>query len=135
MKIRIISSREEINSLRPNEKAVHLAFRASNVDFLNLLNKVPRLQMVQVPPSYMRTMSKAIEVFLEMQGVKLLEGDVWGHRKDIDEYFTVPDEALQAIKQMNQEGAAPDEIAKKLQKTSKLGTQLIEYIAKAEIVA
>lgn len=135
MKIRIISSREEINSLRPNEKAVHLAFRASNVDFLNLLNKVPRLQMVQVPPSYMRTMSKAIEVFLEMQGVKLLEGDVWGHRKDIDEYFTVPDEALQAIKQMNKEGAAPDEIAKKLQKTSKLGTQLIEYIAKAEIVA
>jgi hypothetical protein len=91
MKIRIISSREEINSIRPNEKAVHLAFRASNVDFLNLLKKVPRLQMVQVPPSYMRTISKAIEVFLDMQGVKLLEGDVWGHRKDIDEYFTVAD--------------------------------------------
>jgi hypothetical protein len=80
MKIRIISSREEINSIRPNEKAVHLAFRASNVDFLNLLQRVPRLQMVQVPPSYMKTMSKAIDVFLEMQGVKLLEGDVWGHR-------------------------------------------------------
>ena len=40
MKIRIISSREEINSLRPNEKAVHLAFRASNVDFLNLIQKI-----------------------------------------------------------------------------------------------
>ena len=61
MKIRIISSREEINSLRPNEKAVHLAFRASNVDFLNLIQKVPRLQMVQVPTSYMKTISKAIQ--------------------------------------------------------------------------
>jgi hypothetical protein len=31
----------------------------------------------------------AIQVFLEMQGIDLLGGDVWGHRKDLDEYFTV----------------------------------------------
>ena len=105
MKIRIISSREEINSIRPNEKAVHLAFRASNVDFLNLLQNAPRLQMVQVPPSYMKTMSKAIEVFLEMQGVKLLEGDVWGHRKDIDEYFTVEDATIEEIRSLADSGA------------------------------
>jgi len=135
MKIRIVSSREEINSIRPNEKAIHLAFRASNVDFLNLLQKAPRLQMIQVPPSYHRTMSKAIAVFLEMQGVKLLEGDVWGHRKDIDEYFTVPDDALEVIKFMNKEGAAPDTIAKEVQKTTKLGSQLVKFIARAEIGA
>ena len=51
--------------------------------------------MAQIPPSYMKTMSKAIEVFLVQQGVKLLEGDVWDHRKDIDEHFTVPDQALE----------------------------------------
>ena len=135
MKIRIISSREEINSLRPNEKAVHLSFRPSNVDFLNLIQKSPRLQMIQVPPSYMRTMSKAIGVFLEMQGVNLLEGDVWGHRKDIDEYFTVPDEALNAIKSLAKEGASAEEITREVQKTSKLGKGLIEYIAKTEIAA
>jgi hypothetical protein len=135
MKIRIISSREEINSLRPNEKAVHLSFRPSNVDFLNLIQKSPRLQMIQVPPSYMRTMSKAIGVFLEMQGVNLLEGDVWGHRKDIDEYFTVPNEALNAIRNLSKEGASAEEIAKEVQKTSKLGKGLIEYIAKREIAA
>ena len=89
MKIRIISSREEINSIRPTEKAVHMAFRASNVDFLNLIQKAPRLQMVQVPTSYMKTMSNAIEVFLDMQGIELLQGDVWGHRKVLDEYFTI----------------------------------------------
>jgi hypothetical protein len=135
MKIRIISSREEINSIRPNEKAAHMSFRASNVDFLNLIKKAPRLQMVQVPPSYMKTMSESNEVFLEMQGVKLLEGDVWGHRKDIDEYFTVPDQALEAIKSMKKEGLASDDIAKEVQKTTKLGKELVKYLAKAEIAA
>jgi hypothetical protein len=135
MKLRVISSREEINSLRPNEKAVHLAFRASNVDFLNLLQRSPRLQVVQIPPSYKKTMSEAIGVFLEMQGVKLLVGDVWGHRKDLDEYFTVPDEAVNAIKSMTEKGAAPEEMAKEVQKTARLGTDLIKYIAKTEITA
>ena len=50
MKIRVISSREEIGSLMPNEKIVHLAYRASNVDFLNLMQRCPRLRAVQIPP-------------------------------------------------------------------------------------
>lgn len=135
MRIRVISSREEIDSIRPSEKMVHLAFRASNVDFLKLMQKSPRLQAVQIPPSYMKTMSKAIGVFLEMQGVRLLEGDVWGHRKDIDEYFTVPDEALTAIKSLAGQGVAPEELAKEVQKTAKLGTDLINYIAKVGTAA
>jgi hypothetical protein len=135
MKLRVISSREEIETIRPNEKMVHLAFRASNVDFLNLMQKTPRLQLVQIPPSYMKTMSKAIGVFLEMQGVKLLEGDVWGHRKDLDEYFTIPDEALTAIKSMNERGVAPEEMVKEVQKTAKLGTDLVKYIAKTGMAA
>jgi hypothetical protein len=135
MKIRIISSREEINSVRPNERAIHLAFRASNVDFLNLIKRVPRLQMIQVPPSYMKTMSKSIGVFLDMQGVKFIEGDVWGHRKDLDEYFTVSDEALKTIRYMAKAGSPSEDIAKKVQQTTKLGTELIEYIAIAEIEA
>jgi hypothetical protein len=135
MKIRIISSREEINSIRPNEKAVHLAFRASNVDFLNLLKKVPRLQMVQVPPSYMKTMSKAIEVFLDMQGVKLLEGDVWGHRKDIDEYFTVEDATIEEIRSLADSGKTLDSVANQIQKKARIGPDLIKFIATTEITA
>lgn len=135
MRIRVISSREEIDSIRPSEKMVHLAFRASNVDFLKLMQKSPRLQAVQIPPSYMKTMSKAIGVFLEMQGVRLLEGDVWGHRKDIDEYFTVPDEALTAIKSLAGQGVAPEDLTKEVQKTAKLGADLINYIAKAGTAA
>ncbi|MCK9440487.1 MAG: DUF1699 family protein [Methanothrix sp.] len=135
MKIRIISTREEINSIRPSEKAVHLAFRASNVDFLNLLQKVPRLQMVQVPPSYHKTMSKAIEVFLDMQGVKLLEGDVWGHRKDIDEYFTVEDDTIEEIRSLADNGTTLDCVANLVQKKARIGPDLIKFIATTKITA
>ncbi len=119
MKIRIISSREEINSIRPNEKAVHVAFRASNVDYLNLLQKAPRVQMIQVPPSYMKTMSKAIEAFLEMQGVELLEGDVWGRRKDIDEYFTVSDSTIDEIHTLAVNGTNLDVVATQMHRKEK----------------
>src|SRR5512139_2048380 len=134
MKIRIISSREEINSVRPNEKAIHLSFRASNVDFLNLLQKAPRLQMLQTPP-YMKTMSKAMGVFLDMQGVKLLEGDVWGHRKDIDEYFTVEDATVNEIRALAASGASLEDVADELKETAKIGPELIKYIASTKITA
>jgi hypothetical protein len=135
MKIRIISSREEINSLRPNEKAVHLAFRASNVDFLNLIQKAPRLQMIQVPLSYMKTISKAIGVFLEMQGIDLLQGDVWGHRKDLDEYFSIEDATIKEIRTLAASGAGMDEVADKIQKNTRLNPDLIKFIAKNTITA
>ena len=135
MKIRIISSREEINSIRPNEKAVHMAFRASNVDFLNLIQKAPRLQMVQIPPSYMKSMSTAIEVFLDMQGVSLLEGDVWGHRKDLDEYFTIEDATIEEIQSLAASGASIDDVADKIQRKTRLNPDLIKYVAKNKITA
>ena len=135
MKIRIISSREEINSIRPNEKAVHMAFRASNVDFLNLIQKEPRLQMVQIPPSYRKTMSNAIQVFLEMQGVSLLDGDVWGHRKDLDEYFTIEDATIEEIQSLAASGAGMDEVADKIQQKTRLNPDIIKFIAKNKITA
>jgi hypothetical protein len=135
MKIRIISSREEINSIRPNEKAVHLAFRASNVDFLNLLQNAPRLQMIQVPSSHMKTMSKAIDVFLEMQGVKFLQGEVWGHRKDLDEYFTVEDTTVEEIRSLAGSGVSIDNVADQVHKQARIGSDLIKYIANTKITA
>jgi hypothetical protein len=135
MKIRIVSSKKDIDTLKPNEKAVHLAFRASNLDFLGLMQKAPRLQLIQIPPSYRKTVSKTVGAFLEMQGVALIEGDVWGHRKDLDEYFMVPDEAEKVIRAMTEKGVAPEKIAAEVQKTSKMGRALIEYIAKAEMAA
>ena len=135
MRIRVISARNEIPNLNSNEKAVHLAFRASNVDFLNLMQRCPRLRMIQVPPSYKKTMSNAIQVFLEMQGIDMLEGDVWGHRKDLDEYFTVDDATLTEIRSLSASGASADEVAEEVQKKARIGSDLIKYIAKTKITA
>jgi hypothetical protein len=135
MRLRVVSSKNEITSLNPNEKMVHLAFRASNVDFLNLMQKCPRLRMIQVPPSYRKTMSNAIQVFLDMQGIELLEGDVWGHRKDLDEYFTVDDTTLEEIRNLASTGVDMDEMASQIQKRARLGPDLIKYIAKTKITA
>jgi hypothetical protein len=135
MRLRVISARTEIPNLNPNEKSVHLAFRASNVDFLNLMQRCPRLRMIQVPPSYRKTMSNAIQVFLDMQGIEMLEGDVWGHRKDLDEYFTVDNSTLEEIRALAASGASADEVADQIQKKSRIGTELIKYIAKSKISA
>jgi hypothetical protein len=135
MRLRVVSSRSEISRLSPNEKLVHLAFRASNIDFLNLIQKCPRLRMIQVPPSYHKTMSNAIQVFMEMQGIDLLEGDVWGHRKDLDEYFIVDETTLAEIKSLASKGANMDEVAGQIQKKARLAPDLIKYIARTKILA
>jgi hypothetical protein len=112
-----------------------MAFRASNVDFLNLIQKAPRLQMVQVPTSYIKTMSNAIEVFLDMQGIELLQGDVWGHRKDLDEYFTIEDATIEEIQSLVASGASMDDVTDTIQRKTRLNPDLIKYVANNKITA
>ena len=135
MRLRVISARTEIPNLNPNEKTVHLAFRASNVDYLNLMQRCPRLRMIQVPPSYHKTMSSAIQVFMEMQGIDMLEGDVWGHRKDLDEYYTVDETILKEINALADSGASVNDVAEQIQKKSRISSDLIKYIAKSKTTA
>lgn len=128
MKIRVISSRNEILSLNPNEKVVHFAFRPSNKDIFLLVETCPKLDIIQLPKSYRKTVSRAIEMFLEMQKVQLVEGDVWGHRKDIHEYYTVPDSIISKIRNMKAEGISDEKIAEKIEHESKLSAEMISYV-------
>lgn len=128
MKIRVVSSRDEILSLNPNEKVIHLAFRPSNKDIFLLVETCPKLEIVQLPKSYQRTISKSMEMFLEMQKIQLLEGDVWGHRKDINEYYTVPSSLMTKIRNMKADGILSEKIAEKISKESKLNPEMIFYI-------
>jgi len=133
MKIRVVSSKDEISGISPKERNVHLAFRPSNVDFLDLIRVCPRLRTIQVPPSYHKTLSRAIRLFLEMQGITLLEGDVWGHRKDIDEYFMIEDETIGEIEAMIAGGASAEEAAGEITKKTRLAPDLVKYIAKSKV--
>ncbi|AAM06570.1 TPA: DUF1699 family protein [Methanosarcina acetivorans] len=128
MKIRVVSSRDEILSLNPNERVIHLAFRPSNKDIFLLVETCPKLEIVQLPKSYQKTISKSMEMFLEMQKIQLLEGDVWGHRKDINEYYTVPPSIITKIRNMKAEGIPSENVAEKMTKESKLSPKMILYI-------
>ena len=134
MKLRVVSSKREISDLGRNEQVVHLAFRASNMDVMGLVQSCPRLRAVQIPPSYHETMSKAAQQFLEIQGVQLLRGDVWGHRKDIDEYYTISDKVIRRISGLISEGTSVDETVKRVQKETKLSEDLIRYILKEQVI-
>jgi Protein of unknown function (DUF1699) len=128
MKIRVVSSRNEILSLNSNEKVVHFAFRPSNKDIFMLVEACPKLEIIQIPISYKKTISRAIEMFLEMQKIQLLEGDVWGHRKDINEYYSIPPYIIKEIRNMKAEGILNERIAEKVAKEHRLNPKMITYI-------
>jgi hypothetical protein len=69
-------------------------------------------------------------MFLDMQGVELIEGDVWGHRKDINEYYVVDDAVLNKIKQLQESGVETNEIASSISKETRLSPELVIYVIK-----
>ncbi|AAM05310.1 DUF1699 family protein [Methanosarcina acetivorans] len=133
MKIRVVSSREEIATLNPNERLVHLTFRPSNKDIFELVESCPRIEVVQLPKSYMATVSNSIKMFFQMQRIQLIEGDIWGHRKDINEYYAVPSSVIENIKEMKIEGKTNEEIEKQISGESKLNPEMIAYILAKEV--
>ena len=135
MKIRVDSSREEIFTLNPNERVVHLAFRPSNKDIFALVETCPKVEVIQLPKSYRRTVSKSIEMFLEMQRIQLIEGDVWGHRKDINEYYSIPSSVIEKIRELKSEGTPAERIEEKVSRESKLNPEMVAYILTKEASA
>jgi len=80
-------------------------------------------------------MSKAMKLFLEMQGIDLLKGDVWGHRKDIDEYFVVDENAIEKIGDLISKGESIDDATTQIKMRTRLAPDLIKYIARSKITA
>lgn len=135
MKIRVVSSKEEIFTLNPSERIIHLAFRPSNKDIFALVENCPKIEAIQIPKSYRRTVSKSIGMFLEMQRIQLIEGDVWGHRKDINEYYIIPPSVIEKIKEMKIEGKSNEEIEEKILRESRLNPDMVAYIMSKEAQA
>jgi hypothetical protein len=135
MQIRVVSSREKIFTLNPNERIVHLTFRPSNTDIFGLVETCPKIEVIQLPKSYMATVSKSIEMFLGMQRIQLIEGDVWGNRTDINEYYTIPTSVIEKIKEMKSEGTPAEDIEAKISRESKLNPEMVGYILNKEAPA
>ncbi len=130
MKIRVVSSKEEIEMLSPNEEIVHLAFRPSNTDIFSLIMKCPQVKALHIPNSYKRTISSSAKMYLKMQGIELLEGDVWGHRKDINEYSEVSQHVYDRIKQYRLDGMQEEDLIDKLVRETRLSPDFISFLVK-----
>ncbi len=131
MKMRVISSKDEINDISENEEVIHLAFRPSNTDIFTMVKKSPNMKAIHIPPSYKKTISKATQMFLDMQGIALMEGDVWGHRKDINEYSEISQNVYDKIDQYIADGLSDDEIVAKIDREVNMGTDLLRFIIKS----
>ena len=49
MKFRVVNSREEISTLNPNERVVHLAFRPSTKGLFALIEACPKIEVIHYP--------------------------------------------------------------------------------------
>jgi len=128
MRIRVISSTEELDTLKPSESIIHIAFRPSNTNIFSIVSQCPKLKAIQIPPSYKKTISKTTIKFLEMQGIKLLEGDVWGHRKDLNEYSEVSPNIYDRINELRQSGMSDSDIADKMSRETRLNSDFVSFL-------
>lgn len=76
MKIRLLNSKNEIEKLKTEDEIVHLSFRPSNTDLMEIIKRCPDVKAVQIPDSYKGTLSGTATKFLELQGVALLTGSL-----------------------------------------------------------
>jgi hypothetical protein len=132
MKIRVVSSKEEIESLKKGEKIIHLTFRPSERDIFALVRWCPEVKAIHIPGSYMKTVSDSTKMILEMQGIALLEGDVWGHRKDINEYSEIKQEIFDKIERLKSEGLSESDISKRMERETGLSKDLLQFLMKGK---
>ncbi|MBN1323567.1 MAG: DUF1699 family protein [Methanotrichaceae archaeon] len=128
MKFRVVSSKDEIDGLSGNEQMIHLAFRASNVDIFRLLQICPQVRAIQLPASYRKTVSQAGEMFLKIQGVELIEGDLWDHPKDLNEYFIIDEGIMRRIDSMISNGWALEDVVSAIAGETKMSPDLVSYV-------
>jgi hypothetical protein len=83
----------------------------------------------------MSTISKSMEMFLKMQKIQPIEGDVWGHRKDINEYYTVPSSLTEKIKEIKSEGKLNEDIEAKVSRDYRFNPKMVAYIMNKETSA
>lgn len=128
MKMRIVSTKEEIGGLGSKEVVVHLAFRPSNKDIFDIVKKCPKLKGLHIPESYLKTVSASARSLLEMQNITLIKGDVWGHRKDINDYSEISTSVFERIKEYQDEGMDTTKIAKLIAEETGISNEFAVFI-------
>ncbi len=129
MKIRVVSSKDEIAQLNTRERVVHLVAPPTALVLLELINRCPKLQAVQVHPSRFEKLSESSLCLMEVQGVRIFPGVIQGHRTDRSEYYTIDDSAiLQRALELQAECFDTEEIVAKVAKEVGVSPGMMEFI-------
>ncbi|WP_292464570.1 DUF1699 family protein [Methanolobus sp.] len=130
MRIRVVSSKDEINTLEYNEQIVHFTFRPSNEDILSLVTQCPDVKAIHISQSHKKTISKSTEMLLEMQDIILIVGNIWGHRKDINQYVDVSKGMYHRINHYRANGFSDVEIEARLIEEMYVSADIIQFFLK-----
>ncbi len=72
-------------------------------------------------------------MFLDMQGIALLEGDVRGHRKDINEYSEIKPEVFDRIQELKTECLSEPAMLDRLGRETQLSKDLLNFLMKEKV--
>lgn len=128
----MVRSKSEIGELKKDEEIVHLAFGATNTDVFRLVQNCPEIKAILVAAVHRKSLSKACELFLMMQGVELIEGEVRGSGKQINEYCTIDDLVLRKIDRLRASGANEKEIVNAVSHETQLSPELVRYLIRED---
>lgn len=128
IRIRVVTSRDEISNLERGEKAVHLAFRPSDKDLFSLVKTCPGIEILQLPASSYDGLSKFIKMFLASSGIHLVKGDVSGHWHDLNNYFVIPSYVLEKIKELEVQGRTEEEIIGEITSLRKISPDMVLHL-------
>lgn len=131
MKIRVVSSRDEIANLNPKERVVHLTFKPVALSILELTKRCPKLEAIEVAPSQFAKVSERSLCLLEVLKVKIFAGQIQGYRTDRAEYITVDDAMiLQRAWVLQTEGMDSKAIVARVAREAGVSPGLVGFILK-----
>jgi hypothetical protein len=135
IRIRVVTSRDDILSLGIEERAVHLAFRPSDKDLFNLVKTCPSIELLQLPASSYDALSKFIKMYLSSSGIHLVRGDVSGHWHDLNNYFVIPAYVLEKIKELKVQGRTEKEIIDEITNLRKISPDMVLHLLHSSFLA
>jgi len=108
---------------------VHLVAPPTALVLLELIDRCPQLEAIEVHPSHFERLSTPSLCLLKCQGVKILPGRTWGPRMDRSVYFTI-DEGLimQKAAELRAEGLDSEEIVGRVASATGVSPGLVSVI-------
>lgn len=127
MRIFVLSSSEDLNFLSSDEKIIHFSYRPTGNDIVTAFSKSSSLVAIQMPVSYSKNMASFIHTFLAMNHIRLIEGTLWGHRKDIYPYYDLK-EAAELVRTLKSKNISEKDAVLKIEKSTGLSPAMSSFL-------